>query len=267
MTIPSNQTEISLIKMTVENAALHFSQLWTKVETSEALELLKESLNLSKIPMRIEGFDIANILGKYSVASVISFFGGKPDKENYRRMKIRSKDSPDDFAMIYEAVSRRYSRLIKEKEKKELPDLIVIDGGKGQLNAALKALNELKVDIPTIALAKEEEEIFLPDKENSVKLPKNSPALHIIQQIRDETHRFANQYFNKLKIKSDFLSIFDNIKGIGKKRKEIIMQKFLNYDIIKELKLEDLIKEGIPKNEANNVLTMLKNLLGKRENR
>ncbi len=259
--IADNITESSIIKISNENAALHFSQLWTKVDVSEHLDTLKEALGLSKIPVRIEGFDIANILGEHSVASVISFFNGKPDKKNYRHMKIKNKNSPDDFAMIYEAVYRRYDRL--KKEKKEFPDLILIDGGKGQLNAALKALNELELKIDTISLAKENEEIFVPFKSEPIILPKNSPALHLLQQVRDETHRFANSFYNKIKNKSELSSVFDEIEGIGKKRREIIMQKFLNYDIIKNLKKEDLMKAGLPEKVAIKVYEKLKKFLEK----
>ncbi|MGC8765996.1 MAG: excinuclease ABC subunit UvrC [Brevinematia bacterium] len=253
---PENSVDVSLIGMANENAALHFSQLWTKVDTSEGLELLKELLGLKKTPMRIEGFDVANILGEHSVASVVSFYGGKPDKSNYRRMKIRTKSSPDDCAMIYEAVYRRYNRL--KRENKELPDLVLIDGGKGQLNAALSAISELGISLDVVSLAKKEEEIFLPDSDTPLSLPKNSPALHILQQVRDETHRFANEYFRKLKVKKDLESIFDGIKGIGEKRKRIIVQKFLNYDIIKNLKREDLLRSGIPENLLDEVYRKLK---------
>ncbi len=257
--IAENQTEESIIKIANENAALHFSQLWTKIDVSEHLDLLKNVLGLSKLPLRIEGFDIANILGEFAVASVISFYNGKPDKKNYRHMKIKNKNSPDDFAMIYEAVYRRYHRL--KSENKELPDLILIDGGKGQLNAALKALNELELNIDVISLAKENEEIFTQKSKESIILPKNSPALHILQQVRDETHRFANSFYNKIKNKSSLTSIFDNIKGIGEKRKQIIMQNFLNYDIIKKLNREDLIKAGLPENVIDEVYEKLKFLI------
>ncbi|MCX7821752.1 MAG: excinuclease ABC subunit UvrC [Brevinematales bacterium] len=256
-----DSVENSIVKISTENAALHFSQLWTKVDASENLDKLKEVLGLKNIPIRIEGFDIANILGEFAVASVVSFYNGKPDKKNYRHMKIRSKNSPDDFAMIYEAVYRRYDRL--KRENKDFPDLILIDGGKGQLNAALKALNELELKVDVVSLAKENEEIFLPFKSEPIRLPKNSPALHILQQVRDETHRFANSFYNKIKNKSELRSIFDEIKGIGKKRREIIMQKFLNYDIIKNLKKEDLIKASLPENVATEVYEKLKKFFEK----
>ncbi len=259
--LPENSLEDSLIKMANENAALHFTQLWTKVDTSESLEYLRNALNLRKIPMRIEGFDVANIFGKHAVASVISFYGGKPDKSNYRRMKIRTQTTPDDFAMIYEAVYRRYDRL--KKESKDLPDLILIDGGKGQLNAALSGLSDAGVSIDVVALAKKEEEIYLPSGEKPLTLPKNSPALHVLQQVRDETHRFANQYYRKLKMKEDMLSLFDGIKGIGKKRKRIIVQKFLKYDIIKNLKKEDLLEAGIPQKVLEEVYVKLKKVIEK----
>ena len=253
---PHNENQKALIRMATENASLHLVQILSKVETSESLKLLQDVINLDTLPMRIEGFDIANILGENAVASMVSFYAGKPDKKNYRHYKIKTKSTPDDYAMINEVVYRRYKRLKEEGE--EFPDLILIDGGKGQLNAAYKALSDLGVTLNIVSLAKKNEEIYNLFQDKPLVLNKNSAALHILQQVRDESHRFANSFYNKIKGDSNLESLFEKIPGIGKKRKQIILQKFLNHDIIKNLKTEDLIKEGIPGKIAEELLLKLK---------
>lgn len=246
---------ISLCRMASENAALHLKQMVSKVDSSVGLQELARILNMDTIPMRIEGFDIANILGQQAVSSLVSFWGGEPDKKNYRHFKIKTKDSPDDFAMMHESVRRRYRRL--RDEEQAFPDLILIDGGKGQLHAALDALDELGLDLKVASLAKKNEEIYIPGKSDPIVLPLNSPALHVLQRVRDETHRFANSFFKKLKQKDSLSSPLDDIPGIGKKRKQIIVEKFLHYDIINNLKREDLEQEGIPREISANVLKKL----------
>jgi excinuclease ABC subunit C len=253
---PGDDKQRSLLHMALENAALHMNQILSKVDASEGLRLLQETLELDTLPMRIEGFDIADILGLHAVASLVSFFAGKPDKKNYRIFKIRSKSTPDDFAMINEAVSRRYKRLIDEDS--DLPDLVLIDGGRGQLNAALEAIAGLNVSLNVVSLAKKNEEIYTPYREKPIVLSRNSPALHILQQVRDETHRFANSYYNRIKNKKDLESVFDGIKGIGKKRKQIILENFLSYDIMKDLNVESLIRKGIPSSAAQYVLEKIR---------
>jgi excinuclease ABC subunit C len=258
ITIPRDKDEVALLKMANENSELHLAQTLSKIEDSQALSSLADILGINKIPMRIEGFDIANIMGTNAVASMVSFYGGKPDKSNYRRFKIRSKDTPDDFAMMREAVLRRYRRL--SDEDAEFPDLILIDGGRGQLNSALSALNELGLELNIISLAKKNEEIYTLNGNKPIILEKNSPALHILQRVRDESHRFANAYYNKLKGKSNLLSVFDGIEGIGEKRKRIIIDKFLDKKKIETLTVEDIVKEGIPKLIAEKVYIQLKRM-------
>ncbi len=165
-------------------------------------EQLQRALDLPRRPERIEAFDISNIMGNQSVGAMVSFFNGKPDKNNYRRFKIKTVDGIDDFKMIAEIVRRRYSRL--KDERSAFPDLIVIDGGKGQLAAASDELKKLGLDLPIISLAKREEEIFLPNKRNPVKLSLNSLGLKLLQKIRDEVHRFAVSYHRVLRQKSVF---------------------------------------------------------------
>lgn len=163
-------------------------------------EQLQRALNLPRIPERIEGFDISNIMGRQSVGSMVSFLAGKPDKSNYRRFKIRTVEGIDDFKMIAEVVRRRYTRL--KNEGRAFPDLIMIDGGKGQLGSAWEELTALQINIPIISLAKREEEIFLPGKRNPVVLSKTSLGLKLLQRVRDEAHRFALAYHRHLRAKN-----------------------------------------------------------------
>ncbi|MBP9853399.1 MAG: excinuclease ABC subunit UvrC [Candidatus Omnitrophica bacterium] len=166
-------------------------------------EQLQRVLNLSKPPNRIETFDISNIMGNQAVGSMVSFLNGKPDKKNYRRFKIKEVEGIDDFKMIAEIVRRRYRRL--KNEGKMFPDLIVIDGGKGQLSAARAELVKMGIDIPIASLAKKEEEIFLPNKKNPVKLSLDSLGLKLLQRTRDEAHRFALNYHKNLRGKNLFV--------------------------------------------------------------
>ena len=163
-------------------------------------EQLERALHLPKQLHRIECFDISNIMGKQSVGSMVSFLNGKPDKSNYRRFRIKEVSGIDDFKMIAEVVRRRYRRL--KSEGLAYPDLIVIDGGKGQLSAACEELKNLDVDIPVISLAKQEEEIFLPQKRSAVILPRESLGLRLLQRVRDEAHRFAVSYHRLLRAKA-----------------------------------------------------------------
>ncbi len=165
-------------------------------------EQLKRLVNLPYLPMRIEAFDISNTMGHHPVGSMVSFFNGKPDKAHYRRFRIKEVDGIDDFRMIAEIVRRRYRRL--KDEGLGFPDLIVIDGGKGQLSAASRELASLGVDIPILSLAKREEEVFLPNRRNAVRLAAHSLALQLLQRMRDEAHRFAVSYHRKLRGKKVF---------------------------------------------------------------
>jgi excinuclease ABC subunit C len=162
-------------------------------------EQLKLVLALKKIPERIEAFDISNIMGYQAVGSMVSFLNGSPDKQNYRRFRIRDVKGIDDFQMIAEVVRRRYARL--KNEGALFPDLILIDGGKGQLSAAKAELDKLDLTVPVVSIAKREEEIFLPGKRNAVMLKKDSLGLKLIQRIRDEAHRFAINYHRHLRAK------------------------------------------------------------------
>ena len=163
-------------------------------------EQLQRALGLPKRPDRIECFDISNIMGQQAVGSMVSFLNGKPDKSHYRRFRIKAVEGIDDFKMIAEVVRRRYRRL--KAEGLIYPDLIVVDGGKGQLSAAVAELEQLQVEIPLISLAKREEEIFLPRRRHPMVLAKDSLGLHLLQRVRDEAHRFAIRYHRHLRAKN-----------------------------------------------------------------
>ncbi|OHD53626.1 MAG: excinuclease ABC subunit C [Spirochaetes bacterium GWF1_51_8] len=264
VTVPVDDDQRALVRIARENAELHLAQVLSKVDRSESLKLLQEALGTDRLPMRIEGFDIANILGQQAVAAMVSFYGGDPDKPNYRHFNIRSKTTPDDFTMMREAVYRRYKRL--RDEGLDFPDLILIDGGKGQLHAALDAVSELGVKVNVASLAKRNEEIYLPGADLPLVLEKNSPALHVLQRVRDESHRFSNKCYNKLKRRSALESVFDDIDGIGGKRKSVIVKKFLRREVIENLTLNDLTEEGIPTGIAEKVYNSLKALYNKSSN-
>jgi excinuclease ABC subunit C len=219
---------------------------------------LQKALMLETPPQKIEGFDISNIQGKDAVASMVCFINGRPKKSEYRHFNIRSKQTPDDFTMIREVVYRRYKRLLNEK--KPFPDLILIDGGKGQLSSALEALSELGVkNQPIIGLAKRLEEVFLPEKSGPINIPKRNSGLRLLQQIRDETHRFAITHFRKRHQKSTITSTLDEVKGIGPKRKKHLLKTFGSLRKIKELTFEELSEKGnLPKDVAQNVIMALK---------
>ncbi len=160
-------------------------------------EQLERALKLNRAPARIECFDISNIMGNQAVGSMVSFLNGKPDKNNYRRFKIKTVEGIDDFKMMAEVVRRRYTRL--KNEGAIFPDLIIVDGGKGQLSAAFDELKKLELQIPLVSLAKREEEVFVPHKRNSIMLAKDSLGLRLLQRVRDEAHRFAVTYHRLLR--------------------------------------------------------------------
>lgn len=256
---PENDEEKALLRIASQNAALNLSSVLSRIDAGQALTDLKEILHLDELPMRIEGFDIANIQGEHSVCGMVSFYGGKPDKKNYRKFKIKTKDTPDDFAMIHEAVLRRYRRL--RDEESDFPDLILIDGGKGQLHAAMDALENLGLEISIASLAKKNEEIYLPGEKKPIVLPKNSRALHILQQVRDETHRYSNAFYNKRKSKAMLTSVLDDLPGIGEKSKEKILSYVLRKG--KDFSVEGLIAQGISKERAQKVYIALKKVYNK----
>lgn len=212
-----------------------------KDQIKKTLEEAKELLNLSKEPRIIEGFDISNIEGKDATASMVYFLDGMPYNKYYRHFKIRSKSTPDDVAMMKEVLKRRYSYLLENDF--ELPDLILVDGGKGQLNAGIQVLEELGISgIPIIGLAKKLEEIYIPGNKEAIVLPKNSHVLKLFQRVRNEAHRFAVKLHKKQRQKRIVGSVLDDIKGIGPITKNKLLTHFNSVDEIKKASLEELAK-------------------------
>lgn len=222
----------------------------------QAIIDLKEKLKLKMLPETIEAFDISNIQGKLSVGSMVVFKNGKPDKGNYRRYKIKTIKQADDYAMLQEVIKRRYERLISEK--KEIPDLLLVDGGKGQLNAIKKVLELLNLNLPIITIAKKEEEIFKPGVNKSIRLPSNSEALFLLQRIRDEAHRFAITYHRRIRNKELHNSKLDLIPGIGDKRKKLLLKNFKNIEEIKNASIKEISKvPGFGEKIANTIKIVL----------
>jgi len=201
---------------------------------------LGQVLQLPFAPVRIEGFDISNISGTFAVASMVSFKDGKPDRSNYRRFRIKTVTGQDDFACMAESVRRRYTRLAREGPG-ALPDLIVIDGGKGQLNAAVAELRQLGLpQIPVIGLAKEFEEIHRPGLAEPMRLGLETGALKLLQRVRDESHRFANTYNAQLRLKKISESILDEFPGIGRQRKTALLKKFGSVQRLRMATVEEI---------------------------
>ena len=235
--VPQKGVKLRLVKMARKNAEIIQHQ---KKKMENALIELKKYLKLEKIPHVIEGYDISNISGKFAVGSKVSFKDGKPNKKMYKHFKMETP-GPNDFAMMEELLTRRLKMVGEDPE----PDLIVIDGGKGQLGMACGVLEELNLThIPIIGLAKEFEEIYIPNSKRPIIIPKNNKALHLLQQVRDESHRFAITYHRKLRSRNISASSLDDIPGVGKKRKIALLKEFGSIDNIKKASVEDLAKIG-----------------------
>ena len=219
-------------------------------QVASTLDALREELALPKLPMRIECYDISNTMGTNSVASMVVFQGGKPAKDQYRRFKIKTVEGADDFASMSEVIRRRLERLREEDEKfLPAPDLIVLDGGKGQLSAVAPVFDEMNVggdlpDIPLRSLAKRDEEVFEPGRPQPVLLRRNSPELHLLQRVRDEAHRFANTYHRKVRTKAMTQSVLDDLPGIGPARRKQILDHFGTPDAFLNASLREL--EAVP---------------------
>lgn len=238
-TIPDKGEKQKLLELAERNAIYYrleqkkrMAENVTVSRSSKNLERLKNDLHMSDIPFHIECFDNSNIMGKNPVSSCVVFRNGRPSKKDYRHFNIKSVKGPDDFASMEEVIYRRYKRMTKENQS--LPQLVIIDGGKGQLSAAMKSIDRigLRGKMTVIGIAKKLEEIYFPGDSVPIYLDKNSSSLKLIQQIRNEAHRFGIN-FHRLKRSSDFISSrLDNIKGIGPASKEILLK---NYGSIEEI--------------------------------
>ncbi|MBM3134979.1 MAG: excinuclease ABC subunit UvrC [Chloroflexi bacterium] len=265
-TVPRRGAKRELVQMATENAAEALAQLraqWLAdaQKTGSALVELQEQLNLPTMPLRIECYDISNIQGTSAVGSMVVFEKGVPKNSDYRRFQIKTVAGANDYAMLQEVLRRRFKRQRKSEvrpqsegaglEKREeaapadtwaiLPDLLIVDGGKGQLSAAREVMVELGVDhIPTVGLAKEHEELFAPGNPEPIVLPRTSQSLYLVQRIRDEAHRFALAYHQRLRKARGLRSALDDVPGIGPKRKAAMLKRFGSVKGIREASVEDL---------------------------
>jgi excinuclease ABC subunit C len=249
--VPLRGKKKELTDIVAENAQqgleqLKIKQLAVPSTLKEALAELKEKLQLAQAPSRIEGYDISNIQGTDAVGSMVVFEEGKPKPAEYRRFKIKTIEGANDYAMLQEMLRRRFKRAVSAEEDKagwkRLPDLVLIDGGKGQLNSALEVMKEMELSsLPILGLAKENEEIFLPGRSLPLVLPASSPGLKLLQRLRDEAHRFAISYFQKVHKKRTFTSALDEISGIGPKKKKALVKHFGTVQAIREASVEDLM--------------------------
>ena len=227
-------------------------------QPTKMVEALQQALNLSVPPLRIEGFDISHYQGKQTVASMVYFENGSAKRSGYRKFNVRTVEGkPDDFQSMREVVERRYKRLLEEKAV--LPDLILIDGGKGQLNVAKEVLNELGLNnVPVIGLAKRLEEVFIPGYSQAQNIPKTSPAVILLRRIRDEAHRFAISFHRSKRGKSMVKSILDDIQGVGETRRKKLLSTFGSVQKIAKHSVEDISKQtGIPQKLAQQILDIL----------
>lgn len=233
--VPSEGVEYRLVRMVSKNAEIILNH---QKEVKGALLDLKKYLGIPRIPKRIEAFDISNISGKMAVGSMVVFENGAPKKKYYRRYKIQT-EGPDDYAMMREMLERRYTGLLDDKGPS--PDLVLVDGGKGQLNVATEVFNSLGVhDVPVIGLAKEFEHVFIPQTPSPLILPRDSEALLLLQRIRDEAHRFAINYHKTLRSKEFEKSRLDDIAGVGNKRKINLLKHFGDISKIEKASVNDI---------------------------
>jgi len=268
LTVPQRGDKRGLVEMVAKSAIDNLEQsrlkfLSDEMRTTAALTDLADALDLPRMPRRIECFDISNIQGTNPVASMVVFEDGKPAKREYRRFAIKTVVGSNDFAMMHEVVRRRFRRASEADEEKEgkwttLPDLVIVDGGKGQLSSAIEALQEVGMSVPICGLAKENEEIFLPGQPISILLPRDSEALYLVQRIRDEAHRFAVTFHRERRSKSSFKSSLDDIPGVGPKRKKALLKHFGSVKAIREATVEDVAAvEGIGSAVALQIKTSL----------
>ncbi|GJL78619.1 MAG: UvrABC system protein C [Nitrospinaceae bacterium] len=259
-----------LVRMAEENARFAMRTELDKGETAtRMLEELQEALSLKNFPEVIEGFDISNISGTHSVGSMVAFKSGQADKASYRRYKIGEVEGIDDYAMMREVLGRRYKRLVEEG--KELPSLVLIDGGRGHLNTAEQALKEAgvlgKVDLACIAKGKQRnnlntDEVLLLNRKSSVLFKENSPSRFLLQRVRDEAHRFAITYHRKLRGKRSLASPLESVPGIGKKRRLQLLKRFGSLENIRTASLEELKEQpGITEALAQKISTHLRESL------
>jgi excinuclease ABC subunit C len=262
--VPRRGVKKQLIDIAAENARQGLEQLKIKEMTATksmdaALTEIESALKLKSLPTRMEAYDISNIQGSSAVGSMVVFEKGKPKPSHYRRFKIKTVEGANDYAMLQEVLRRRFKHSAKGGTPTPdtwaiLPDLVLIDGGKGQLNAALATLKEVGNQVPVISLAKEKEEIFIPRRKTPIVLPRSSPGLQLLQRLRDEAHRFAISYFANVHRKKTFTSALDGIPGIGPRRKNALLRQFGSVQRIREASTEELVAAtGMTHDQADRI--------------
>jgi excinuclease ABC subunit C len=267
--VPRRGQKRELVKMVVENAIQTLAHLMAKEQLDKekslaALTDLQMQLGLEALPLRMEAYDISNIQGFAATGSMVVFVEGLPCKSEYRRFRIRTVERPDDYAMLQEVLRRRFRKAVVKEATAEdtwakLPDLIIIDGGKGQLNAALEVLAEFGVEeVPAVGLAKAREEVFKPGEPDALILPLDSAGLQLMQRVRDEAHRFAVSYHQRLRRRQSLASTLEEIPGIGPKRRRALLKRFGSVEAIRKASLEQLAGvEGMNKSIARKVQDFL----------
>ncbi|WP_144493637.1 excinuclease ABC subunit UvrC [Bacillus pumilus] len=261
---PKKGKKKDLLLLAHQNAKIALKEKFSLIERDEersigAVKQLGDALNIY-MPYRIEAFDNSNIQGADPVSAMVVFQDGKPYKKEYRKYKIKTVTGPDDYASMREVIRRRYTRVLKDELP--LPDLILIDGGKGQINAAIDVLeNELNLSIPVAGLVKDEKHrtsnLMMGDTLEIVALERNSQAFYLLQRIQDEVHRFAISFHRQLRGKNAFQSILDDVPGIGEKRKKQLLKHFGSVKKMKEATIEDFQEAGIPKQTAELLMEAL----------
>jgi excinuclease ABC subunit C len=279
LNVPREGQPHELVQMAAENAAetlTHLRAQWQADESkqSDGLADLQQYLNLPEPPLRIECYDVSTLQGTNTVASMVVFVKGVPRKSDYRRFKMRAVKGQNDFASMQETLRRRFKRMqdagyqsVADPGKNDeynawslLPDLVLVDGGKGQLHAALVVLDEfeLRDAVAIAALAKREEELFVPGRSEPVMLPRNSQGLFLVQRIRDEAHRFAVEYHRRLRGQQGIASQLDQIPGIGPRRRQVLLKAFGSVEAIREASVEDLAAvPGMTRRVAEQIKSLL----------
>ena len=256
--IPKKGRHFKIIKMAIENAREDMEWKEKPSISIHRLRLLQEVLDLPELPSRIEGFDIAHLSGTDTVASLVSFYNGSPDKSSYRHFKIKHlKGKIDDFKAIREVIARRYARVLNENLEK--PDLIFIDGGRGQVSSVVSILDALDIGaLPVVGLAKKNEELYFSGTQDKIKLDISSGALKLLQAVRDEAHRFANSFHEKIRGKRINLTLLEEINGIGEKRSRKLLQNFGSVEeIMKKEPIEIAKRTGVSLKLASRILSHL----------
>ncbi len=276
--VPKRGDKKALVNMATENAHSTLAAMQAQWEAdahrqTEAIAQLQQALNLPKPPLRIECFDISTLQGTNTVGSMVVFVRGTPRKSEYRRFKVRSVSEigrPDDYASMREVLHRRYRRAIEDTEElpgrktdpvwKSLPDLLIVDGGKGQLNVAVEVLQELGLYevVPVVGLAKKEELLFQPRQARPVRLPRNSPEMYLVQRIRDEAHRFAIGYQRHLRSRAMTHSRLEDVPGVGMKRRQALLKHFHSIDAIRNANIDEIAAvPGMTRQVAQRIKEML----------